>query len=354
MGWHHANVQKCWKKTVFMKGQIGAVSSQFVRKLVSAAENLEDPISVLASVGLPAEADSETATQQMVAANAFYELIDQLRVDNDAEFPFRYALGATPDDFGALGLALKTAETLRGTLERLIRYFLLLTDTANYEFQDHAEGAWFIFYRPVPDRSAVRIANECALAAIVSLLRQVSKMPVAPILVSFTHKRPTNTDAHRRYFDCSISFEAEQNALLLSHELLDTKSALGDEGLSRFLLAHLDQNLQQAHQSRSLETQVKQTVADALSDGVPKIAQVARRLGMSERTLHRRLADLNSTFQTLVDETRQDVAQSLLRHTDYSLADVAFLSGFAEQSSFQRAFKRWFEQTPAAFRKASL
>ncbi|MEO0373698.1 MAG: AraC family transcriptional regulator ligand-binding domain-containing protein [Cyanobacteria bacterium P01_A01_bin.17] len=335
-----------------MKGQTGAVSSQFIRKLVAAAEHLEDPAGLLASVGLPAETDAAAATQQMVAASAFYDLIDRLGVDNDAEFPFRYAVSADPDDFGALGLALKTAETLRGTLERLIRYFLLLTDTANYEFQDHAEGAWFVFYRPVPDRSAVRIANECALAAVVSLLRRASKSPVSPISVSFTHQRLTTTDSHRRYFGCSVSFEAEQNALLLSHELLDTKSALGDEGLSRFLLAHLDHDLQNVQQSRSLETQVKQTLADALSDGVPKIAQVARRLGMSERTLHRRLADCDRTFQTLVDETRHDVAESLLKHTDYSLADIAFLSGFAEQSSFQRAFKRWFQQTPAAFRKA--
>ena len=114
---------------------------------------------LLASVGLPTEADAATATQQMVAANAFYDLIDRLGVDGDAEFPCRYATGVIPDDFGALGLALKTAESLRGTLERLIHYFLLLTDTANYEFQDHTEGAWFIFHRPVLDRPAVRIAT---------------------------------------------------------------------------------------------------------------------------------------------------------------------------------------------------
>ena len=57
-----------------MKGQIGAVSSQFIRKLVAATENLEDPVGMLASVGLPAKADAATATQQMVAANAFDDL----------------------------------------------------------------------------------------------------------------------------------------------------------------------------------------------------------------------------------------------------------------------------------------
>ena len=334
-----------------IKGEIGAVSSQFIRKLVAAAEHLEDPAAMLATVGLSAEADATTATQQMVAAAAFYDLLDRLEVENDPEFPFRYAQGATPDDFGALGLALKTAETLRGTLERLIRYYLLLTDTAHYELEAHLDGAWFIFHRPMPDRAAVRIANECALAAVVSLLRQVSRSDVSPIAVSFTHLRPVNTETHHRYFGGSVSFEAEQNALLLSHELLNTKSALGDEGLSRFLLTHLEKDLQKRQASQSLEVQIQQVVADALSDGVPKMAQVARQLGTSERTLHRRLAERDRTYQTLVDETRRNVAESLLRHTDYSLADVAFLSGFSEQSSFQRAFKRWGQQTPATFRQ---
>ncbi len=335
-----------------MKGQIGAVSSQFIRKLVAAAEHLEDPAAMLATVGLSSEADATAATQHMVAAAVFYDLLDRLEVENDAEFPFRYARGAAVDDFGALGLALKTAETLRGTLERLIRYYLLLTDTAHYELEAHPDGAWFIFHRPMPERIAVRIANECALAAVVSLLRQVSKSDVSPLTVSFTHPRPASTKAHHRYFgDSSIRFEAEHNALLLSHQLLATKSALGDDGLSRFLLTHLDSDLQKRQESQSLETQIQQVVANALSDGVPKIAEVARQLDMSERTLHRRLAECDRTYQTLVDETRRNAAESLLKHTDYSLADVAFLSGFSEQSSFQRAFKRWLQQTPATFRQ---
>ncbi|MEM8604978.1 MAG: AraC family transcriptional regulator [Cyanobacteria bacterium P01_H01_bin.121] len=351
MGYDNRTEQPEENELFPMKGQIGAVSAQFIRKLVTAAEHLQDPAAMLASVGLSLEVDTTIATQQMVAAAAFYDLIDRLGVENDSEFPFRYAQAATADDFGALGLALKTAETLRGTLERLIRYFLLLTDTGYYEFEEHPDGAWFICHRPMPDRAAVRIANECALAAVVSLLRQVAKTSVTPLAFLFTHPRPGNIEAHCRYFGGSVSFEAERNALLLSHELLETHAVLGDEGLSHFLLTHLDSDLQKLQQERSLETQIQQAVADALSDGVPKIAQVARRLNMSERTLHRRLAERDHTYQALVDETRRNVAESLLKYTDYPLADVAFLSGFSEQSSFQRAFKRWLQQTPATFRQ---
>jgi AraC-like DNA-binding protein len=85
---------------------------------------------------------------------------------------------------------------------------------------------------------------------------------------------------------------------------------------------------------------------------VPKAQAIARRLGMSERTLQRRLADEGLSFQKLVDEARRELAEGLLVRSDYSLAEVAFLTGFSEQSAFNRAFKRWLDQTPAAYRQA--
>ena len=79
---------------------------------------------------------------------------------------------------------------------------------------------------------------------------------------------------------------------------------------------------------------------------------VARNLGMSVRSLHRRLANDGMTFRTLTEETRQELAEGLLCDERYSIAEVAFLTGFSEQSSFNRAFKRWAGDTPATYRKA--
>ena len=90
-------------------------------------------------------------------------------------------------------------------------------------------------------------------------------------------------------------------------------------------------------------------ITDTLADGQPSKSQVARRLGMSERTLHRRLADEGESFQTLVTRARQDAAESLLRSGRHSLVDVAFLTGFSDQTAFTRAFKRWTGLTPSEF-----
>ncbi|MEM7423891.1 MAG: helix-turn-helix transcriptional regulator, partial [Pseudomonadota bacterium] len=104
---------------------------------------------------------------------------------------------------------------------------------------------------------------------------------------------------------------------------------------------------------QGLDRRVRIQISHALSEGVPSVSAVADRLGMSGRTLQRRLAEQGHAYQDLVDETRHDLAKRLLQRTDYALAEVAFLTGFAEQSTFTRAFKRWSGQTPATFRRGA-
>ena len=87
-----------------------------------------------------------------------------------------------------------------------------------------------------------------------------------------------------------------------------------------------------------------------LPEGPPSKSQIARRLAMSERTLHRQLADRDESFQTIATRVRRDAAESLLTTSHHSIADVAFLTGFSDQTAFTRAFKRWTGTTPAAFR----
>ena len=93
-------------------------------------------------------------------------------------------------------------------------------------------------------------------------------------------------------------------------------------------------------------------IGNALSGGVPRMEEVARRVGMGGRTLHRRLAESQMTYMGLVGDTRRQLAEALLAETEHPLAEVAFLVGFSEQSAFQRAFKRWHGDTPGAYRAA--
>lgn len=346
--------------TEYDRGVVTAFSPQFVRKIVAVYVGPEEPRTLLGSVGLsPAdEADvrgedreAGEALRRTVSEEGAYDLIERLMAHDDGTLPLRYARAIGPDDFGALGLAIKTATTVRGALERVARYLLLLTDTATYGLRERPGGAAFVLQGRLPRRPGMRVANEAALAGVLSVVRQVAAVPVLPASVSFQHPRPASIDEHLRFFGCPVSFDAERDALDFDARTLTAGTRLGDEGLSRFLLGHLD-DLRASTEDRSFEARVRDVVADALASGVPSMAVVARRLGMSERTLHRRLAERGGAYRALVERTRRDLAESLLQRHDYPLAEVAFLTGFSEQSAFHRAFKRWTDQTPAAFRHA--
>jgi AraC-like DNA-binding protein len=197
----------------------------------------------------------------------------------------------------------------------------------------------------------MRLSNEATLVSAVSIARQVSPSPVAPLEVRLRHAPPRSVAAHEDWFGCPVLFGADLDGILFSPETLAQRNVLGDVGISRYLLSHLDRELSEIADEAPLVAETKDAIAQALSEGAPKMPDIARSLGLSGRSFHRRLAEHGMSFQALTEATRRDLAEGLLRDQRHSLAEIAFLTGFAEQSSFTRAFKRWFGVTPASYRK---
>lgn len=331
---------------------MGAVTSLFVRKVVRAAGAAIDADAALRSVGLEPSGDPELG--QMISDAAYYDMLERISREMGGGWALPIHTGASMevDDYGAFGLAWKTAPTLRGSFARAERYWRLLTSVTEYELRLAAEGAWFLLHRSGLRRLGLCMSNEASLASAVSIIRQVCPAPFAPLEVRFQHAAPPDATAHEAYFGCPVRFEEDRDGVLMSPDALGRRNRMGDEAITRFLLPHLDAELQRLEAERSLRDMVHDAVAGSLSEGIPKMPAIARRMGMSERTLQRRLSDEGLSFQGLVDSARRELAEGLLVQSDYSLAEVAFLTGFSEQSAFTRAFKRWSDQTPAAYRDA--
>ena len=171
-----------------------------------------------------------------------------------------------------------------------------------------------------------------------------------PLAVHFKHAPRGDIGVYEEHFGCPVHFESGRDALLVSEESIDAPNKLGDETIAGFFDRHLEHQLASLPENTSLELRVRRAVANVLSEGVPTLSSIAAELAMSGRTLQRRLSEDGHSFQSVVDMARKDLAQRLLSETDYSLAEVAFLTGFAEQSGFTRAFKRWAGQTPRSYR----
>ncbi|MAM62201.1 AraC family transcriptional regulator [Maritimibacter sp. UBA3975] len=329
---------------------MGYVTSLFARKVVAAAGGGIDAAAMLASVGIAP--DDPWDSGQMVPAERYYDMLESIAARIDVtDLPVRAGASMRLDEYGALGLAFKAATTLGTSYARVERYARLWTSVVEYEMRPASGGTLFILHRAGERRLGMRLSNEATLVSAVAIAREVCPVPLAPVEVLIRHPAPRSLVAHEDWFGCPVRFGAELDAILYADEVLARPNILGDEGISQYLTAHLDAELSEITHEPELVAQARAAIAQALSDGAPKMGEIAGSLGLSARSFHRRLSEHGMSFQALTEETRRDLAEGLLLDESHSLAEIAFLTGFSEQSAFTRAFKRWIGTTPATYRK---
>ena len=164
--------------------------------------------------------------------------------------------------------------------------------------------------------------------------------------VTFTHRRPPNISEHERMFGCPVSFEAEHNRLHLDRTAWETPTPGTHPGVLRVLIEHADLLLRGFRAAPIWFERTRRAIAQRLRGGDPSLDSVARELGMSDRSLQRHLRELGYTYNALADEVREATARLYLEQPDIALSEIGYLLGFADQSTFNRAFKRWTGCTP--------
>ena len=302
------------------------------------------------------DADRSVEPKQMIRDTTFFGFLEHIAREYEDGRSVAIRVGASMrcDDYGAFGLAFKSAIDLWGSFQRVERYGKVVTSIANYVVERGDASSLMALSPDDETRLGLRMTKELALAAATALSREVSKQPFSPVAVLLSHEEPDDLSAQEAHFRCPVHYGADRDGLEISDELLRAGNRLGDARISEFFDAHLEQELVDYSGDERLDERVRNQVAQSLSEGVPKISEISARMGMSSRTLQRRLSAQGHVYQDLVDAARRALAEKLLRQTEFSLAEIAFLTGYAEQSTFSRAFKRWYGQTPASFRRAML
>ena len=329
---------------------MGQITSLFVHKVIRQADDSLDKRVLLESVGVdPAPVDPKT----MVADTDYYDFFERVAQADPrgSDLPLRVGASMRSDDYGAFGLAWKSAPDLRGSWERAERYARVLTSVATYRVRETDEGVCMQLHRDGDRKKlGLGLSNEATIASIVAISQEVSTGKFQALSIYFKHDAPESTLTHERHFGCPVHFGADMDAVLVSYESLQAPNRLGDQSIAKFFDMHLSEELSKFDDNASLERRVRLQISKSLSQGVPTVSEIGGEFGMSARTLQRRLSDRGYTFQTLVDESRRELAERLLRETEYPLAEIAFLTGFSEQSAFNRAFRRWAGQTPRSYR----
>ncbi|TYC63915.1 AraC family transcriptional regulator [Marinobacter sp. BW6] len=326
------------------------ITSLYVYKVLSQASPGVETRDLIRELGLPWEGPIDPT--QMVSSTEYYDFFAALvdRDPNGLSLPLKIGASMRSDEYGAFGLAWKSAPTLRGSFTRAERYGHVLGSAETYSLEETTQGFLFNLEKTGDGCPGMLLSNEASMSAVDTISKEVSSSSFKPMAIYFKHAPRGDTRVYASHFGCPVHFESGRDALLVNKESLEALNKLGDESIAQFFDRHLEQQLNSLKGNIDLQQQVRRAVANVLSEGVPKLSGIASELNMGARTLQRRLSEQGYSFQNVVDMAQKDLAQRLLRETDYSLAEVAFLTGFAEQSGFTRAFKRWAGQTPRSYR----
>ena len=264
-------------------------------------------------------------------------------------FALRLARGIAPRHFGVVGFAALACSTLGEALQRLERYHRSVYDVNLAQVRPCNEGVCIEW--GVERGRPGALVDETALAALVQLTREFTGKPLRALAVDFVNPRPANVRPYQDFFGGPVRFGQPSTRLLLSAQDL----ALPLRGADAALLALLDAQAEALLREVAAVSEPvgvwRQALVGLIRSGRTQLPDLAQSLQMSPRSLQRRLAEQDHSFQALLCQTRQQLAEAYLRDANVELAEVALLLGYSEQSAFTRAFRQWTGQPPRQWRR---
>jgi AraC-like DNA-binding protein len=253
-------------------------------------------------------------------------------------------------ELGLVGYTMSFSATLGEALERIARYDRIVSDALEVQLEA-TDGTTWVRIDVQPALRAFRLAADARLAALLAVCREITGAPIEPLMVQLPYRRPDAVEEYERFFRAPLEFGALGTAFLLAPADLARPIAAGDPSLTGYLDRLAEQALTALGAERNMEDRVRRVLWTDLSAGEAHLDRVARRLGLSPRALQRRLAEEKTTFAAVLARLRQDTAEPLLRDGRLAVAEVAYLLGYEDPSSFQRAFRRWTGVSPRTFRR---
>ncbi|MDC0740431.1 AraC family transcriptional regulator [Polyangium mundeleinium] len=288
-----------------------------------------------------------------VPLTSIYTLVENAAVAvGEPLFGVKVASGVDVEIFDVLGFLVLTSPTFGVAMERILRYQRLWNDGERYSLVV-AAGRAHLRYEPFgAARPAHRLMAEMFAFDVGVNAPKLVAEPVSPEVIRFRGEPPPDHAAYRAVFHAPVTFGSPIDEVVLPADLFERAMPLANEAMHAYFQRHADAALARLGPETSLLSRLRTFVADRLPEGGASLAAAAASLGMSGRTLQRRLRAEGTSFEDLVDGVRRARAMAYL-DARVSLAEVAYLLGYAEPSVFHRAFKRWTGMSPETWRAAN-
>jgi len=331
--------------------------------LETAAERGIDAATLAAAAGLapaalpPLPLQNPSDLPESLPAQDYIALLEAgARLADDPHFGLHVGERVRPGTYSVYGVVLLACQHLGQAFELTQRYEQLAHDLGRSHLALDGALARYDWTSAFPH--ATRHLVESVFAGIRVFGCWLSGRPLAPLEVRFAHASDADPAEYERVLGVAPRFGSGRNAATFDAAILAVPVPNADPTLFPVLREHAERLLRERERNgvvgdvhAAVVRRLAPDLARALAPEPVRLAGIADEIGMSARTLQRKLADVGSSFQQVLDGARHALAMDYLRQDGLSLVDIAFLLGYQEQSAFTHAFREWAGMNPGAWRE---
>jgi AraC-like DNA-binding protein len=267
----------------------------------------------------------------------------------DPDFGLKLGLGIRPASFSILGYIAINSARIGKAMDAFEKYQSLAGEGGTFRVS-RIDGTSVTTYTPLnPQKSITAQRVYGMLASLVSLGQWLVGDRFTPTQASFTATQPENFELYEKQFGCPIAFNAPTNHLCFDQAVEELEIPHANHAILSLMLERA--NIEMADESKdTTKDRLSKAIRETLIGQEPDKEQLAKSMGISSRTLQRKLQKEESSYQEVLNQVRYQLAREYLLQTELTISDVAYLLGFTDPSPFHRLFKQWEGKTPGQYR----
>jgi AraC-like DNA-binding protein len=253
-------------------------------------------------------------------------------------------------DFGVYGYALSSSATFGDAVAFGIRHIKLAGPVLEKSFRIEGDVAIFEGHDVIALADLLPLVSEYWFSSIHTLIGRVMERPFRTYRLLLPYPVPDHATLYAEVFQCPVEFNAGVMQWHFDPALLDAPLPNANPITADMCARFCERMLQSlGTEEPELVREIRLACLNSVG-GFPGVEQMAARLHVSPRTLHRRLVELGTGYQEILDDVRRRLAEEFLRNTGLSIEEIAARTGFSDASNFRKAFRQWTGEAPAGYR----
>jgi len=290
-----------------------------------------------------------------IKGELFHSLIKELiYASGDPLMGLNTSKFVEPGSYSVQGYMMMSCASLNDVIKRIPPFEKLVGDMGVTSIHPQREGTKIQWHCAYPDPNVRLQMIDNVLSSWVNYAQWLASQHQSADYILLEHPKPHQSviDKYQDFYQCPIEFNANESSIVIPKELLSMPLRQPNKSLLSTLEDQAENQISKLNElRRRFSIRITQSIRIQLKTGVSSKELIAAELNMTTRTLQRKLAKEDSSYQALLDQIRLQMASDMLLNTQLGIQDIAYNLGFSDGRSFHRSFKSWTNITPGVFRK---